>query len=98
MRKDLDVFKMVQTLYKLKSSIKVIASKMKDPNILKDIQESFVREVIINSSDEELELPDNDIHDFLNRDEKRALFDKDYEVFGGLRRLASLYNPGDIKL
>jgi hypothetical protein len=49
-----------------------------------------VREVILNSSDEDKELPHNDIDDFLNRDEKRSLHDKDYIEQDGMRRHISL--------
>jgi hypothetical protein len=41
MEQDLDVFKMVQTIYKLKASIKVLAAKMNDKSIYSEIQESF---------------------------------------------------------
>jgi hypothetical protein len=37
MEQDLDVFKMVQTIYKLKASIKVLATKMNDKAIYSEI-------------------------------------------------------------
>ena len=92
MREDLDVFKIVQTLYKLKSSIKVIVNKMKDPAIFKEIQQQFSQEVIINSSDEEPDDPVDEIIDFLNRDEKRTLYDDRYKFVGGRR--VSVIGPG----
>jgi hypothetical protein len=74
MEQDLDVFRMVQTMYKLKASIKVLASKMNDKSIYLEIQDSFLKEMIIHSeSEDENNQPDNELQDFLNRDEKRAL-------------------------
>ena len=74
---DLDILKVVQTLYKLKSTVQVIVSKMKDPSILELIQESFNKQVIINSSEEEDESQSsNDFLKFLNRDEKQNLFEE----------------------
>ena len=94
MRDDLDVFKIVQTLYKLKSSIKVIVSKMKDPAIFNEIQKQFSQEVTIISSDEEPDdEPVDDIRDFLNRDEKRTLYD-DRKKSVIEKRLVSVMSSG----
>lgn len=83
MRDDMNIYKLVQTIKKLKASTKAIIENLGESKILPSVREHFVKEVILESSDEDTALPCGQIDDFLNRDEKRALFDDEYVVHNG---------------
>jgi hypothetical protein len=51
-KQDFNLLKMVQTLYKLKSTVSVIVGRFKDPLICKEIIDTYSKQIILNSDDD----------------------------------------------
>jgi hypothetical protein len=72
-KNELDVLRIVQTLQKVKASIKVLVDKGRDPEVVDAIKAQYHEMVYLFTSGEEEETTEDKMLEFLERDEKRAL-------------------------
>lgn len=73
-KQDFNILKLVQTLYKLKSTVSVIAGRFKDPLICKEIIDTYSKQLILNSEEDQTKNnidPKSQVLRFLNRDDRK---------------------------
>jgi len=91
-QEDLSIYRIIQSIYKLKASISVISERLADPTILQDVKQLYAKSTIL-LTDKQLRLSKkldySDLLVFLNRDDKKNLYggtdDLQAQVMGKVR-------------